>query len=272
MLADAAIFERTHPALADYLRTIAALPHAEDDDQRHAEDAFEVRVLHFLTGASSDNPYWEIVAPAVSPSERHLREVNGGSPNPSSRLRYAQGLLQDTYAYAIPSPETVRWVADVAEGRPVVEIGAGRGYWANQLARRGLVISAYDTVPPSTRATNSWFPSATGDLELWHSVQGLRALARVDQTSRTHPVHHVLLLCWPPSWEHPMASRALTAYERRGGDRLIYIGETEGGRSGGTEFFRGLNERWRLIDQDPSHVVWQGLHDVAQCWQRASST
>lgn len=110
MLADGPAFEAAHPQLADYLRTTAGMRRPADDRLRQAEDDFDLRLLHYLTGGASENPYWDIVAPAVRPSADHLREVNGGSATPSSRLRYAQGMLQAAYAYAIPSPETTDWI------------------------------------------------------------------------------------------------------------------------------------------------------------------
>ena len=64
--------------------------------------------------------------------------VNGGSANGSVRLGFAQTILQAAYAYAIPSPETLDWVKTFADGRTVVELGAGRGYWAQLLADQGV--------------------------------------------------------------------------------------------------------------------------------------
>jgi hypothetical protein len=270
MLADGPAFEATHPQLADYLLTTARMPRPADARLRQAEDDFELRLLHYLTGGASENPYWDIVAPAVSRSEDHVREVNGGSGTPSSRLRYAQGLLQAAYAYAIPSPETVDWMVRTVGERPVVEIGAGRGYWAAQLARSGVTVHAYDSEPPGGRVPNTWFPLSSRSDALFHPVGSLRDLATADRGSRHRPAEHALLLCWPPAWDHPMSLRALTAYERRGGNRLIYVGETDPNRSATPEFFEALNARWTLADLDPSHVVWQGLHDVAQSWTRAS--
>jgi hypothetical protein len=270
MLADGPAFEAAHPGLADYLRTTARMRRPADNQLRQAEDDFELRLLHYLTGGLSENPYWDIVGAAVAPSEEHLREVNGSSTTPSSRLRYAQGLLQAAYAYAIPSPETVDWIVRTVDGRPVVEIGAGRGYWAAQLAWAGVTIRAYDSQPPGGRAQNTWFPSSSRLDALFHPVGSLRDLGNVDRADRRRPTQHVLFLCWPPAWDHPMSLRALTAYERRGGDHLIYIGETEPNRSATAAFFQALNARWTLADEDPGHVVWQGLHDVAQSWMRTS--
>lgn len=268
LLADGPAFEAGHPELADYLRTSAMLPRHGDDRLGRAEEDFELRLLHFLTGGASENPYWDIVAPAVGPSETHHHEVNGGTTTTSSRLRYAQGLLQAAYAYAIPSPGTIEWITRMVDGRAVVEIGAGRGYWAAQLARAGVTVHAYDSQPPGGRTQNTWFPSPSGKSPLWHPVGGLRELTAASRATRHRQAEHVLFLCWPPAWGHPMSHRALTAYERRGGDLLVYIGETDGNRSASQEFFQALNARWTLAHDDQSHVVWQGLHDVAQCWAR----
>jgi hypothetical protein len=74
--------------------------------------------------------------------------VNGGRADGSTRLVFAQMLLQGIYAYAIPSPGTLDWVSRFCGGRPIVELGAGRGYWAAQLASVGLSVDAYEFEPP----------------------------------------------------------------------------------------------------------------------------
>jgi hypothetical protein len=63
-------------------------------------------------------------------------------------------LLQAIYAYAIPSPETLDWVSQFCAGWPIVELGAGRGYWAAQLTLSGLTVDAYDYEPPD-KATST---------------------------------------------------------------------------------------------------------------------
>jgi len=223
-----------------------------------------------MTGGTSTNPYWDIVGPAVGPSELHAREVNGGSRTTSSRLRYVQDLLQAAYAFAIPSPETLAWLVGATEGRAVVEIGAGRGYWAHQLSELGVDVRAYDNSPPGETGDNTWFPPVVGQPAVWHPVGDLSDLAVADRQARARgqPTEHVLFLCWPPAWGHPLAANALRAYRRRGGDRLIYVGETHGDKCADPQFFEDLRDNWRLADQDPDHVVWCTLHDVAQCWTR----
>ena len=51
------------------------------------------------------------------------------------------------YAYAVPGDEALNALAGL--NRPVVEAGAGTGYWADALRKRGVAVAAYDVRPPS---------------------------------------------------------------------------------------------------------------------------
>lgn len=263
LLEDEEHLRQAFPKVADYLATSPSLPGTGNDA---ADRAFDVRLLHFMTGGESDNPYWDIVGPAVGtgPVERNgRREVNGGTPGGSGRLAYAQLILQATYAYAIPSPQTVQWIARHCAGRGLLELGAGRGYWAYQLGRIGLDVAAFDSEPPD-RTRNVSFPDAAGQQQIWHEVGGPADLADAWSANR------VLFLCWPPGWGNPMSSEALASYAQAGGDRLIYIGEPPGGKTGTDDFFASLAAEWILVDQDPAYVAWWNLRDVAQFWTRRS--
>jgi hypothetical protein len=144
-----------------------------------------------------------------------------------------------------------------------VEIGAGRGYWAAQLARLGLAVSAFDSEPPSGR-DNVSFLSSAGQLDTWHPVGDLAAL------SAGRPgADDVLFLCWPPGWDNPMASTALAEFDRAGGHDLIFVGEMRGGKTGDAAFFAALSNTWHLADQDGQFVSWWNLDDVAQYWRKA---
>lgn len=264
LVQDESTFATAYPRVADYWSTACGLPGTGDDI---ADATFDLHLLHYLTGGASTNPYWDIVAAAVSPGPRERAnrpEVNCGNPKGSARLAYAQIVLQAAYAYAIPSPATLRWVADVAQGRPVLEIGSGRGYWAHQLSRIGVPTSAFDSHPPD-RAINAAFPAAAGQTATWHPTA-----TPPSSTADLVAAHaeDVLFLCWPPGWENPMASSSLTAYQEAGGSLLLYIGEPRGGRTADEAFFDTLEAGWTLLDQDPDYVSWWNLGDTAQCWQR----
>lgn len=50
--------------------------------------------------------------------------------------------LVHRYAWAVPSPQAIKWIAERCPR--IVEIGAGRGYWAKLLAGAGVDILAFD--------------------------------------------------------------------------------------------------------------------------------
>ncbi|MRH89955.1 hypothetical protein GFY24_21360 [Nocardia sp. SYP-A9097] len=261
LLEDAQGLRSRFPKVADYLDTA---PMLSGSGNVQADSAFDLRFVHFMTGgpAASSNPYWDIVGPSVSDRDG-IRRADGGRPNGSARLGYAQTILQAVYAYAIPAPETLAWMADFCAGRPIVELGAGRGYWAAQLAKQGLVVDAYDSEPPD-RAENLSFPGAAGQLDVWHPVGDLAACsARISDRP-----DHVLFLCWPPGWGSTMASQALAEFERSDGERLVFVVEPKGGKTCDDAFFDALNSGWRLESQDSQYVSWWNLSDVAQGWVR----
>lgn len=259
LLADEVRLETEFPKVAEYLDTAAGLPGGKDPD---AERQFDLRMLHFLTGGDSANPYWEIVGPLVGADGRR---VPAHAAAESARLAYAQTVLQETYAYAIPSPGTLDWVQNVTEGRGICEVGAGRGYWAAMLADRGIDVLAFDSEPPEVGGNPS-FPCARGQRAVWHPVSGLTDLAQGWESGALG--NRALFLCWPPGWGDAMSARVLADYAAAGGDRLIFVGEPKGGKTGTDEFFDQLAVEWMLQSQDESFVSWWNLGDVAQCWIR----
>lgn len=259
LLEDERRLRTEYPKVHEYLQMAARLPGTGDS---RADAAFDVRFVHYMTGGrpASANPYWDIVAPSVFEHEGR-RVVTGGRSEASARLAFAQLTLQAAYAYAIPSPETIAWMCDFCGSRQLVEIGAGRGYWADQLSRAGVSVEAYELEPPS-EAENLSFPRAEGQADVWHAVCGLDQL-RLERRSDC-----VLFLCWPPGWGDTMASSALARFERAGGDRLVYIGEPKGGKTGDDAFFDALSARWALESVDERFVSWWNLEDAAQGWVR----
>ncbi|HWE91228.1 MAG TPA: hypothetical protein VG317_17340 [Pseudonocardiaceae bacterium] len=262
LLGDEQRLRAEYPKVSEYLDMA---PRLSGTGNRELDAAFDLRFVHYMVGGSdvdSVNPYWDIVAPSVFEHEGR-RVVNGGRQTGSARLAYAEMILQAVYAYAIPSPETLEWVARFCDGQPLVELGAGRGYWAMQLAHAGLQVSAYDLEPPD-QADNASFPRTSGQRDVWHDIGGLAEFAeRV--SSRTG---HVLFLCWPPGWGNKMASQSLREFQDVGGERLIFMGEPKGGQTGDDEFFDMLSAAWKVESYDSRYVSWWNLSDVAQGWVR----
>jgi len=124
-----------YPKVVDYLDMAPKLPGTGNAGM---DAAFDLRFVHYMTGDASvsTNPYWDIVAPSVF-ERGDRRVVNGGNPDGSGRLAYAQIALQAVYAYAIPAPETLDWTAEFCSGRRLIELGAGRGYWGEPTGSQG---------------------------------------------------------------------------------------------------------------------------------------
>ncbi|MFI6171272.1 hypothetical protein ACIBCN_31135 [Nocardia sp. NPDC051052] len=259
LLGDEQRLRSEYPKVADYLDTAPRLSGTGDSG---ADSAFDLRLVHYMTGGESPtgNPYWDIVGPSVAEDDGR-RVVNGGRSNGSARLGYAQTILQAVYAYAVPSPETLQWIEGFVRGRRVLELGAGRGYWARQLAQLGVDVAAFDSEPPD-RAGNVSFPGAAGQRDVWHEVGDLAEFAAEAQSEC------VLFLCWPPGWGNPMASKALHAFEEAGGARVVYLGEPKGGKTGDDAFFDRLGEAWHMESVDSQFVSWWNLRDTAQVWIR----
>ena len=146
------------------------------------------------------------------------------------------------FAWAVPTDEAVKAIASYGD---VVEVGAGRGYWARLIADVGVDVAAFDLQVEN----KLYYEVQAGGVD---SVEGCG-----DRT---------LLLCWPP-YSKPMAHEALLAYEKAGGRCIVYVGEGRGGCTGTDRFHSFLEERWRCVE-DLTIPQWWGLHDYLSVWER----
>jgi len=155
------------------------------------------------------------------------------------------------YAWAVPSPEAIAAIAALS---PIIEIGAGTGYWAKLIQDAGADIVAYDYAPPlggenAYRHKQQWFDVQSGGT---NSVE-----AHPDRT---------LFLCWPP-YSDPMAEDALAGYEGR---TVVYIGEGHGGCNATDAFFDALDADW-TCDCTLEIPQWDGIRDYLTIWRRKES-
>lgn len=177
--------------------------------------------------------------------------------------------LQLRYAWAIPTEATIRLIARLS---PIVEIGAGTGYWASLLQSVGADVVAYDTAPPGhPRYDAKW-----GDHPVWHS--GSEPFTEVlhggAEAASDHP-DRTLLLCWPPYLE-AMGYDAVKAYHDAGGGRVAYIGESADGCCGSDAMFDAFGMAYEspqteaLFEWASTHEVrqWEGLHDRLMIFER----
>ena len=250
-----------YPKVAEYFESA---PRLAGTGNTREDAAFDLRLLYYMTSQINQeiNAYWEIVSPLVN-NRSGKPVIDGGAPNGSPRLSFAQMILQEVFAYAVPSPKTIQWIRANTGNKTILELGAGRGYWAKEIRNVGLNIEAYDIEPPNFSGNTS-FPQSGKQVDVWHEVKATDNDADMFKNSPDS----VLFLCWPPGWENRMAVQSLKSFESKGGTKLIYIGEPKGGKTANNEFFSALSARWKLVSVDRNFVTWWNLEDQAQIWVR----
>ena len=128
------------------------------------------------------------------------------------RLEVLGEPLCEKYAWAIPNQRALNIIASFS---PIIEIGAGKGYWGSLLRAMGTDIECYDK--NKTRKGN-WLNVGVGGPNV------LKDPKHVDRT---------LFLCYPDD-SNGMAMKCLENYS---GEYIIHVGEliTTGTKSGGIQ-------------------------------------
>ena len=129
------------------------------------------------------------------------------------------------YAWGIPNDAAIQTLVDLS---PICDIGAGGGYWAYRVAQAGGVITAFDVIDWQTLPA---YPTAWSPIQMCAPAGG------------TTPPNKTLMLCWP-MFNKPYATDNLRAYE---GDRVVYIGEPQGGACANDEFHQLLQNDWKCV-------------------------
>lgn len=154
------------------------------------------------------------------------------------------------YAWAIPDDKAL---SVLATHQPLVEVGAGTGYWACLLKKMGVDILAYD-VSPVQSGGNAYH---IGARKSWAEV------TTADETvARLYP-QRTLFLCWPPDINE-CAYNAVRLYK---GNTIIYVGEGPGGCTGSKAFHDELAAHWHLVEQ-VSIPQWTGTYDSMFIYSR----
>ena len=154
------------------------------------------------------NPYLDDMLGLVREGEgleRHEQEL---------RLALKRPELVSRYAFSIPTGDILE---PIAAHSPLIELGAGTGYWAMCLTDAGADIIAFDKRPPGEEPPGEWYDANRWFDDTWFAV------GEGDEAMAGHHPGRSLLLCWPPLYD-PMAAGALERYRAAGGKTLIYIG------------------------------------------------
>lgn len=158
----------------------------------------------------------------------------------------AQSLRRDLierYAWAIPNADILEFLADQS---PIVEIGAGNGYWAFCIEQYGGDVVAFDRNPPR----DPWVTVHEGT----HDVV-------------TEYSEYTLFLCWP-SFGSSWPAKAIQSYN---GDILVYIGEGRGGVTGSEAMHRAIDETFGMASRVIEIPQWSSANDKAFVFTRTPS-
>jgi hypothetical protein len=236
------------------------------------------RRRHVLRAA--ENPYLAlagVLAGAAAAGRDLVWSVPGGLGNvldlPARRRQLAA-----LFSWAIPDDGALAVVADCG---PLLECGAGTGYWAALLRARGVDVAASDVAPLGDAAAGS---AAAKDGGAARSTRGgtgraagneyhdgerrpwaeVAAASAVDAVRSNRASGRTLFLCWPPFDDDGASYAALRAYR---GDVLVYAGGAAGGPTGTVRFHRELTLNWRRAEQ-VALPNWPGLADRLTVYRR----
>lgn len=126
-----------YPKVSDYLDMA---PNLAGTGNVRVDAAFDLRFVHYVTGGSSvsANPYWDLVEPFVSEHEGR-RMVNGGNPEGSARMAYAQ-MITGISSGEHGTSSTISWTEGANSGTEDALSLARRcrAAWENYLTANGL--------------------------------------------------------------------------------------------------------------------------------------
>ena len=178
------------------------------------------------------------------PSSRH-RIWSEDAAETANGIR-PRDYLRHYFSYAIPSEDALIAISKLS---PIIEIGAGSGYWAELLRTKGATVEAYDN--------GSWQTA-------WKRSFGVVKNGGPEKVLE-YPSHN-LFLCWPP-YDDKMAAEATINFLSGTGEFLIYIGEGDGGCTGDESFHELLRTKFSEVSRI-TIPQWSYIHDYLTIYKK----
>jgi hypothetical protein len=204
-------------------------PEWQDAARRLGEYRKQLAAAKRRRPGTGDNPFLKL-----------FEGLTASKPSPLLDLAERRRELASVFSWALPTDAALELLASYA---PLVECGAGTGYWLALLRARGVDAIGYDR---SVR--KPWTPIR-------------RAVSA--RAARLHP-ERSLVLCWPPYDDDAASYRALRAYR---GEVVIHIGEPGEGPTASVRFHRELALNWTLVEElELPH--WPRLQDRVMVYRR----
>jgi hypothetical protein len=171
-------------------------------------------------------------------------------PHESMRNYYVRDDFIAKFSFAIPTKKALEVVGKYA---PILEVGAGSGYWAYELRKLGVDVIATEPKPGEYKAMGRHIWD-----KQWTEVETLAAKEAVVK----YPDRN-LLVVWP-SLGDPWAYECLRRFKAK---FVLYIGEGHGGCTADDRFHIYLKKKFTEVDSVSIPQFW-GIHDHLEIWER----
>ena len=162
------------------------------------------------------------------------------------RNYHRRNIVKEKYTYAIPYLEILETIKCYA---PILEIGAGSGFWGALLRKTNCEIIA-TTIGDQSYKFIDKFPNKFTKIEY---IAGIDAVKK-------YP-NKIVLWIWPgiEEWTEETLENI--------NGRLIYIGEGHGGHTGTDKFHDILEKKFNIV-QIKNMLQWEEYQDNAYVYER----
>ena len=181
-------------------------------------------------------------------------EVNDGIDASVLRWKMRDAFIAG-FTFAIPCREALEFIAGYS--RNIVEVGAGTGFWADQLRRVGVDVIATDKV-------------GQGESAYHHTVGAHSPIVQLEASDaiKAHPDRDVLAI-WP-CYSEDWLERAIDHMQP--GRKLFYIGESNGGCTATSGFFDKVYDEGQYKELGYFNMVqWSYIHDEMWVYEKKAN-
>lgn len=165
---------------------------------------------------------------------------------------YRRNYFVNRFGWSVPTKQAIEKLKKFIGTDRVLEIGAGYGLWAKLMQDANIPVTAID----SLKGTGWYSPK---NREPYTTVEHLQH----DEALQKYPSHEILMFSWPP-YNDAMAYESLKNFK---GDKLIYIGEGQGGCTGDEQFCNLIHTEWQEV-ATVDVPRWRGIHDYIMLFVR----
>jgi hypothetical protein len=188
--------------------------------------------------------------------------VDGQFCNENSKLTFeARDLFNQFMSWSVPSQSVIDAIKTFVGSACVVDYACGLGLWTYLMRANGINAKCYDPIMSPSRhyfvdvkygighAPNIRLPAVIdAEIQMHHKRD-------IDQTMQQG--NACLFMSWPP-YDSSVAFDTLSNFR---GNKLIYIGESEGGCTADDNFFEELQSHWTVVRHSGRIRHWDGMYD-----------